>query len=360
MSWHLKGWRGIRITQGSFRNSPQEHASVTLSTQIAIYVCLSSLKGWGHSICLWEIRQTCLTLSSIFIETMFQFGKYYLEDFTSWILFHLREPQTYRYYRGQDYVLIFIDADIVFLSTDADIVLHSDKELEERFRNLRRTFTAKGVIWMHLMWKGSGIWEGPLPSKESREFTRWGKVQEFEKDLYHQRSRMNVHNKNRPTRFFLDLPTLISSNVIIGKQYRRSSTISISTPIDWPTHWASTFPPIHETARSRRYVSIRRCDEPKGQLAEQENVSAFTHKRVALWWPGTPGKSDQQRARLLRDLATPLSRRSLIVLVTGPKDWVKTVHVSCRGDAVKWYLFFNLFLYKTSYGGDVLKAYLFF
>jgi len=68
---------------------------------------------------------------------MFQFGKYYLEDFTSWILFHLREPQTYRYYRGQDYVLIFIDA---------DIVLHSDKELEERFRNLRRTFTAKGVI----------------------------------------------------------------------------------------------------------------------------------------------------------------------------------------------------------------------
>jgi len=46
---------------------------------------------------------------------MFQFGKYYLEDFTSWILFHLREPQTYRYYRGQDYVLIFIDADIVFL-----------------------------------------------------------------------------------------------------------------------------------------------------------------------------------------------------------------------------------------------------
>jgi hypothetical protein len=77
---------------------------------------------------------------------MFQFGKYYLEDFTSWILFHLREPQTYRYYRGQDYVLIFIDADIVFLSTDADIVLHSDKELEERFRNVRRTFTAKGVI----------------------------------------------------------------------------------------------------------------------------------------------------------------------------------------------------------------------
>jgi hypothetical protein len=83
--------------------------------------------------------------SLIFIETTFQFGKYYLDDSTSWILLHLRGPQTYRYYRGQDYVFLFMAADIVFLFVDADIVLHSDKELEERFRNLRRTFTIKGV-----------------------------------------------------------------------------------------------------------------------------------------------------------------------------------------------------------------------
>ena len=54
-------------------------------------------------------------------------------------------------------MFLFIDTNIVFLFTDADIVLHSDKELEERFRNLRRTFTTKGVAWMHIMWKGSGI-----------------------------------------------------------------------------------------------------------------------------------------------------------------------------------------------------------
>jgi hypothetical protein len=31
-----------------------------------------------------------------------------------------------------------------------------------------------------------------------------------------------------------------------------------------------------------RLVLIRRCDELRAQLGEQENVAAFTHKRVAL------------------------------------------------------------------------------
>jgi len=31
-----------------------------------------------------------------------------------------------------------------------------------------------------------------------------------------------------------------------------------------------------------RLVLIRRCDELREQLEEQENVAAFTHKRVAL------------------------------------------------------------------------------
>jgi hypothetical protein len=42
-----------------------------------------------------------------------------------------------------------------------------------------------------------------------------------------------------------------------------------------------------------RLALIRRCDELRAQLEEQENVEAFTHKRVArtLW------KVDQQHTR---------------------------------------------------------------